>query len=59
MYEDIMAADAETIRVQQETIQSQQEMLIAQRCMIERLRGLVEAQDAWIDGYLGVEDEGG
>ncbi|KAF2875386.1 hypothetical protein BDV95DRAFT_316426 [Massariosphaeria phaeospora] len=58
VYEDIMSADAETIRVQQATIHSQQELLGTQRDMIEKLRHLVEAQDAWIDGFLGGEDEG-
>ncbi|KAF2653317.1 hypothetical protein K491DRAFT_603107 [Lophiostoma macrostomum CBS 122681] len=52
MYEDIIAADTETMRVQQGTIHAQQDIVRSQADMIARLQQVVEAQDAWIEEHL-------
>ena len=48
LYEDIMASDSATIKVQQETLQSQQEIVQSQAHMIKTLRHILEEQDAQI-----------
>ncbi|PVH98214.1 hypothetical protein DM02DRAFT_630433 [Periconia macrospinosa] len=44
IHEEIMAADAETIRIQQATIESQQEIIRGQKEMVHQLLGLLEMQ---------------
>ncbi|CAI6335552.1 unnamed protein product [Periconia digitata] len=45
IHEEIMAADAETIRIQQATIESQQEIIRRQREMMNQLIVLLEMQE--------------
>lgn len=48
LYENIMLADAETIKVQQETLEAQQEVVRSQAHIIQQMRDILEAQDAQI-----------
>lgn len=49
LYENIIAADAQTIQVQQQTLASQQDIIRAQSQMIVKLRHLLEEQDRRIE----------
>jgi hypothetical protein len=51
MYEDIIAADTETMQVQQGTIEAQQDIIRSQADMIGRLQQLVEVQEACIEEH--------
>ncbi|KAF2030069.1 hypothetical protein EK21DRAFT_34640, partial [Setomelanomma holmii] len=46
LYEDIMASDSQTIKVQQETLCAQQDIIRQQAQVIAKMRMVLEAQDA-------------
>jgi hypothetical protein len=57
LYENIMSADAQTIRVLQDTLQAQQETIRAQGLMIQKMREVIEEME-W-NGEVEVEVEEG
>jgi hypothetical protein len=58
LYEDIMASDSQTIKVQQETMRAQQEIIRSQAQVISKMRMVLEEQDRRIDELEGMKRRG-
>ncbi|KAH7069314.1 hypothetical protein FB567DRAFT_245277 [Paraphoma chrysanthemicola] len=58
LYEDIMASDSQTIKVQQDTMRAQQEIIRSQAQVISKMRMVLEEQDDRIEELEGMRRRG-